>query len=278
MTSWRKRIISPPRHFVILNRIAVPLLAILTILFLLLPGISGPQTGFYWLDVKYKNQNNITTFDNPSRGNSFGNAGEIWQLGGLGACKLGERCQSDQEFPAFYKPIQQVLQLHFAIIFFIISWFSFVIFKFPQANITRRGGTLLPLLGPFFTSIILMSDLCIAHSLEIKANVEQVKKIGVFWLGTIGFIFSILWCISAELDGMYKRIEFAESEKPDKEPAPELGIAEKAVQGVASLWPWKGERKDRERSRRRDGGGHKRSKSRSDRSRSERKSKSRSDS
>ncbi|WWC94716.1 hypothetical protein V866_001564 [Kwoniella sp. B9012] len=51
---------------------------------------------------------------------------------------------------------------------------------------------------------------------------------------------------------MYKRHDFAEFDKPVLEPEPERGLAEKAVQGVYSLWPWRREEKTRESGKRRE--------------------------
>nr|XP_018260702.1 uncharacterized protein I303_06417 [Kwoniella dejecticola CBS 10117]OBR82860.1 hypothetical protein I303_06417 [Kwoniella dejecticola CBS 10117] len=252
MTSCRAKIASPPSWFIVLTKIAVPFLAVLTILFLLLPGVSGPQTGFYWLRVEYRNrdQNNTSVGGTKSDPSGFRDTGDVWDLGGLGVCKVGEECQAVTSPPAYFKPIQQVLQLHLAIavIFFIISWFSFVLCKFPQATISRRWGAILPLFGPLFTSIVLIADRCIAHALEIKEGVQSEQKVGVLWL----------------------RIELAESERqrPAKEAEAELGIAERTVQAAAALWPWKGSRREARRHdrQRQSQGGKSSSKNKSKRS------------
>ncbi|WWC64406.1 uncharacterized protein I303_107016 [Kwoniella dejecticola CBS 10117] len=274
MTSCRAKIASPPSWFIVLTKIAVPFLAVLTILFLLLPGVSGPQTGFYWLRVEYRNrdQNNTSVGGTKSDPSGFRDTGDVWDLGGLGVCKVGEECQAVTSPPAYFKPIQQVLQLHLAIavIFFIISWFSFVLCKFPQATISRRWGAILPLFGPLFTSIVLIADRCIAHALEIKEGVQSEQKVGVLWLGTTSFVLSVLWCTFAELQVMYSRIELAESERqrPAKEAEAELGIAERTVQAAAALWPWKGSRREARRHdrQRQSQGGKSSSKNKSKRS------------
>ncbi|WVW86003.1 hypothetical protein I302_108041 [Kwoniella bestiolae CBS 10118] len=204
-------------------------------------------------------------------------AGEVWDLGGLGVCKVGEKCQEGQDPPANYKPIQQVLQLHLAIttIFFLICTSSYIFFLFPQAKSSKRYSTLVPLLAPFITSLILISDLCVAHTLEIKEGVKDVWRVGVFWLGTVSFVFSIIWCILAELDGMYKRRDSAESDEPIVQREQERRLAEKAVHGVFSLWPWR--REEKKRSRSKEGSGRERSKSHhSDSKKSHHRSKSRS--
>ncbi|WRT70366.1 uncharacterized protein IL334_007364 [Kwoniella shivajii] len=215
-----------PSHQVqALVRIAGPFLAALTMVFLILPGVSGPQTGYFWLRVKYHSQ------------------GGSWDLGGLGVCKVGEKCQEGQNPPPHYTSIKQNLQLHLAstIIFFITSLFSFVLFRFPTADITKRWGTTIPLFAILFPLIDMIADLCVAHSLEIKTDVENVERIGVFWLGTIGLVLSVLWCITAQLDGMYRRREVAEFDRKIAESSedPEKGWGDKLVETAYELWPWK---------------------------------------
>ncbi|WWC91565.1 uncharacterized protein L201_006511 [Kwoniella dendrophila CBS 6074] len=267
--SVRKFLASPPRYFLIITKIAVPLLAILTILFILLPGISGPQSNFYWLQVKYKSQNHIQNstslplinqsslsnkdddgdhYSSSISDNQVNNVtSEIWNLGGLGTCMIGDGvCQKSEVIPLYYKPIQQVLQLHMAIstIVFVISISSYALFRFPHNNLSKRYSTLLPLSGPFFCCIVLITDLCIAHSLEIKDNVLEIKRLGSFWLGTVSFVFSTIWCIFAELEGSYIRQrynEFVRSQRRKAEPEPETGLGEKAIQGISNIWPWKGQ-------------------------------------
>nr|XP_019044309.1 hypothetical protein I302_07593 [Kwoniella bestiolae CBS 10118]OCF23239.1 hypothetical protein I302_07593 [Kwoniella bestiolae CBS 10118] len=230
--------LNPSYRFKLFTNISVHFFAVLTILFLVLPGVSGPQTAFFWLRVE---------------------------------------CQEGQDPPANYKPIQQVLQLHLAIttIFFLICTSSYIFFLFPQAKSSKRYSTLVPLLAPFITSLILISDLCVAHTLEIKEGVKDVWRVGVFWLGTVSFVFSIIWCILAELDGMYKRRDSAESDEPIVQREQERRLAEKAVHGVFSLWPWR--REEKKRSRSKEGSGRERSKSHhSDSKKSHHRSKSRS--
>ena len=79
---------------------------LLTTLFLLLEGVSGPGAGYWWIDVKYSN-------------------GESWHLGGLGACKVGEkwvtrqcradcRCTFGLHAPAHYSQVHGALSWHIA--------------------------------------------------------------------------------------------------------------------------------------------------------------------
>ncbi|KAK6909575.1 hypothetical protein I203_103596 [Kwoniella mangroviensis CBS 8507] len=250
---------SPSRLFKIQASIATHFLALLNIVFLVLPGVSGPHVGFFWLRVEYNGQSqsqsqSIQTAKGVNVNGTVEEDGENWYLGGFGVCKLGEKCQPGLSPPDYYTPIQQVLQLHLAItaIFFVNWILSYVLFSFPQSISSKRYSTLIPLFAPFFTCIIFIADLCVAHALEIKEGVKEVEKIDVFWLGTVAFVFSILWCIFAELDGMYKRHDFAEFNKPIVEPEPERGLAEKAVHGVYSLWPWRREEKSRENGRKRE--------------------------
>lgn len=58
----------------------------LTVLFLLLGGVSGPGTGYWWLSVKY----GPGSGGGPVNGRGIF-AGQTWSLGGLGACVASER-------------------------------------------------------------------------------------------------------------------------------------------------------------------------------------------
>ena len=50
---------------------------LLTSLFLLLGGITGPQTGYWWLTVTYLGLGD--------------GVAEVWDIGGLGSCLVGEK-------------------------------------------------------------------------------------------------------------------------------------------------------------------------------------------
>ena len=56
-------------------------LILLTVLFLILGGVSGPETGYWWIQVTYA--------DGVGMGGS--STGGSWSLGGLGACVAGEK-------------------------------------------------------------------------------------------------------------------------------------------------------------------------------------------
>lgn len=48
-------------------------LTILVVVFLAMSAVSGPSIKYWWIEVEYQN-------------------GEIWNLGGLGACQVGQKC------------------------------------------------------------------------------------------------------------------------------------------------------------------------------------------
>jgi hypothetical protein len=58
-------------------------LIVLTTLFLLLEGVSGPTTGFWWIRVTYSGVS--------QDGESASAGSNSWDLGALGACQVGER-------------------------------------------------------------------------------------------------------------------------------------------------------------------------------------------
>jgi hypothetical protein len=77
---------------------------ILTLLFLLLPAITGPSTKIWWLTISYS-----------TPGASGKDAGSEWNMGGLGVCKVGGACTTGSEMaPAVSGQIKSVLMYHFA--------------------------------------------------------------------------------------------------------------------------------------------------------------------
>lgn len=70
------------------------LLIILTDLFLVLEGTSGPATGYWWMKVTYTHSLGTKTSAARIRqiaGSGQVQSGETWLIGALGACKDGER-------------------------------------------------------------------------------------------------------------------------------------------------------------------------------------------
>jgi hypothetical protein len=55
-------------------------LSLLVVIFLILGGTSGPQTGYWWLKIEYTRS---------TAGKSDMTDGGIWYIGGLGGCVLG---------------------------------------------------------------------------------------------------------------------------------------------------------------------------------------------
>jgi hypothetical protein len=58
-------------------------LIVLTTLFLLLEGVSGPTTGYWWIRVTYSSVKQDEV--------SASTGSNSWDLGALGACQVGER-------------------------------------------------------------------------------------------------------------------------------------------------------------------------------------------
>lgn len=61
----------PSRYLIIIIHSLIPLFAALTVLFLILPAVSGNKTGFYWVNIEYE-----------------GDEG-TWEVGALGNCQYG---------------------------------------------------------------------------------------------------------------------------------------------------------------------------------------------
>ena len=57
----------------VLLLVAHTILALLVLLLLVLGAVSGPSTRYWWMTVEYSGK------------------GEAWNLGGLGACQVGQR-------------------------------------------------------------------------------------------------------------------------------------------------------------------------------------------
>ncbi|WVR07804.1 hypothetical protein IAU60_004847 [Kwoniella sp. DSM 27419] len=220
---------SQTQRFATVTRLAVPLLASLTILFILLPGISGPSTGLFWLRVKYA-------------------AGDSSDLGGLGACQADRACPSWQMAPPHWRGVHDLLVFHIAaaIIFFILACVASALFHFPDSPTTKRWGTLFPILNLLLPTIVMIADLCVPHGIETKEDVESVERVGVYWLGTAGFVFALTWCAVVELVGAQNRREamIEQDEQRDLtkyDPAAQKGWAEKAGEAAWSMWPWRGD-------------------------------------
>jgi len=81
---------------------------VLTLLFLVLPGITGPATKLWWMTVTYPVPG--------ATGDALG-VGSGWKLGALGVCKVGEECLrgTKAEFaPAIFGSIKSALIYHLA--------------------------------------------------------------------------------------------------------------------------------------------------------------------
>jgi hypothetical protein len=64
-------------------------LMVLTTLFLLLDGVSGPVSGYWWIQVTYSGSSYNSS---SSEGDTSGTRnGTVWDLGALGACQSGQR-------------------------------------------------------------------------------------------------------------------------------------------------------------------------------------------
>lgn len=92
------------------------LLFALTILFLLLPAITGPATKFWWLTI---------SFTVP--GANGEGVGSGWHLGGLGVCKVGEECtKNPQNVPNIAGKVKSVLIYHFAGMYVVLAYIELV--------------------------------------------------------------------------------------------------------------------------------------------------------
>ncbi|WVR00337.1 hypothetical protein IAU59_007480 [Kwoniella sp. CBS 9459] len=264
-----------------INRAFVPFLASLTTLFILLPGISGRKVGFHWLRVAcYGSSNTGHASDDAdsvgpiprgglaAAGNESdsmdgtGSGVAVWDLGSLGSCPqvgwggMSSSCEfGGADDPPHWHNVQSVLVFHLAAatLFFITACLSSILFHFPEASITRRWGTLVPLLNVLWPAIVMIADLAIAHSVEIEEDVSEVKRIGVFWLGTASFVLSIFWCLTIQLEGARKRL-LAGDEKPiieeeDVKHEGDNGWADKAGQAIWRAWPWSGDDESSRKSR-----------------------------
>ena len=73
----------PSQYLIIIIRLLVLLFETSTVLFLVLPGVSGNKTGFYWVNIEYE-----------------GNEG-AWDIGALGNCQYGTEYAFSLFFSSF---------------------------------------------------------------------------------------------------------------------------------------------------------------------------------
>ncbi|WVQ72969.1 hypothetical protein IAR50_002531 [Cryptococcus sp. DSM 104548] len=206
-----------------------PFFAVLTTLFLILSGVTGTRVGYYFVKVEYWGENDSSGEQED---------GEVWELGGLGSCKVGQDCSGQTLNPAHWGSIHSLLVFHLAssAIFFIIAVAAYVLFRFSASPQTKRYGTVIPLFGPLFPCIVMISDISVGHKLELMDDVKSISREGAFWLGTVAFVMSVLWFLLVEYDGFLRRLQDGvDNELEVKE---EKGVVNGLTQSAWGWWPW----------------------------------------
>lgn len=168
---------------------------ILTLLFLILPAVTGPSTDLWWLTISY----NVP-------GASGDGAGGKWHLGGLGVCKLDEECVggvNTENTPSISGSIKSALMFHFAgkplilnnvkentklirpvaALLFIIAVVELLLIHRSGMSIWRAWTTsFLPLFGSLLVISTMSVDLIIRSRLLADKGIEEVTTEAVFWL------------------------------------------------------------------------------------------------
>ncbi|OXG15742.1 hypothetical protein C349_04896 [Cryptococcus neoformans var. grubii Br795] len=208
-------------YLIIIIRLLVLLFATSTVLFLVLPGVSGNKTGFYWVNIEYE-----------------GNEG-AWDIGALGNCQYGTECSSaGQVNPPYWGSIRSLLIFHIVSIFFLTSCFASALSHFPSAPFTMKYGTLVPIFGPLFPCIVMISDIMVAHRLKSEGDVKTVQGVDVYWLGATGFIMSVLWFLAVQYNGYLRRLEAGHNEEVEEVEVERNNIVKRMANAASSWWPW----------------------------------------
>ncbi|AAW45283.2 hypothetical protein CNI04390 [Cryptococcus deneoformans JEC21] len=216
----------PSRYLIVVVRLLVPFFAALTVLFLILPGVSGNKTGFYWVNIEYE-----------------GNEG-TWEVGALGSCQYGTECSSaGQTSPPYWGSIHSLLTFHIAsaAIFFLTSCFASALSHFPSAPFTMKYGPFASIFGPLFPCIVMISDIMVVHRLKSEGDVKVVEVVDSYWLGTVGFVMSVLWFLAVQYDGYLRRLEAGDNEEVKEVKDEENNIVTRLAHASYSWWPWSSE-------------------------------------
>ncbi|RXK39420.1 hypothetical protein M231_03253 [Tremella mesenterica] len=208
--------------------LAYLVLILLTVLFEVLPGVTGPGSKFYWVKVKYAE-------------GVQGGGGTQWELGGLGVCEVGGKCYTSQG-PPHWGAVQGGLIFHLAVtpIFFLLSLFhAFILWKpIFKPRLTYWLSILLPLTAFLFPMISLIIDFAVRSSISGSKDIEEFNTFPAFWLCIPSIIFSTSWTLIAiwlsyiaERKRRAERAERANRERSRRK-------KESTSWSLASLWPW----------------------------------------
>jgi hypothetical protein len=159
----------------------------LTLLFLILPAVTGPSTKLWWLTVSYK-----------IPGASGDGASGRWHLGGLGVCKLDEECVggvNTENTPSISGSVKSALMFHFAskplcvynvkeeesklirpvaALLFIVAMTELLLIHRSGMSIWRAWTTsFLPLFGSLLAISTMSVDLIIRSRLLADKGIEE---------------------------------------------------------------------------------------------------------
>lgn len=176
-------------------------LLILTLLFLVLPAISGPGTNIWWMTI---------TLPTPSS-----TTGSVWNLGGLGACKVGDICDATtaagENVPVMAGQVKSTLMYHLAGMSFPLTlplmagmegWMRGMLKLItvvagistlmalveygpgpgPSAICAGWTATYLLVAVPVLVSTPMIVDLVVRSKILKDENIDSVVIGGVFWL------------------------------------------------------------------------------------------------
>ncbi|ORY28123.1 hypothetical protein BCR39DRAFT_599108 [Naematelia encephala] len=201
------------------------LLGALTALFLILSGLTGPSTEYWWLDVTV--------------------SGTTWNFGGLGACPAGQsqiECSSSgHQPPGDWDGVKNDLRWHIAfgimLVFAIVLETTLILHRPHRAAAERLAlwtNFLLPLMLFGLGALTLGIDFAVVGHLKSRSSAQDVRLKPSFWLT----ILALIGCASWTFLSLYLRqvaIWTHAEDVVEKEPTPEpwtLGGA------LRSLWPW----------------------------------------
>lgn len=87
----------------------------------------------------------------------------------------------------------------------------------------------------------MISDIMVVHRLKSEGDVKVVEVVDSYWLGTVGFVMSVLWFLAVQYDGYLRRLEAGDNEEVKEVKDEENNIVTRLAHASYSWWPWSSE-------------------------------------
>ncbi|KAL7419485.1 hypothetical protein Q5752_006323 [Cryptotrichosporon argae] len=172
-------------HHHLLLELAHVLSLLGTVLLLLLPGVSGPGAGFFWLEISYADA---------------AVAAGTWEVGARGSCEVGQRCSVGQASPAHVSVVRSALAWHLAAaaLFAASTLATAALIHCPPRMLYTAWITfLLPFLPVLVVIMTLAVDFGIKQTLATRADIDALRALPCFWLTPPALALSLAWAAAA---------------------------------------------------------------------------------